>query len=61
MDIIKLLIPSLTVKSMEMIEIIFKECGKTLYSNPLNKLDLKLTFDILQIISQDARIDSKVN
>jgi len=61
MDIIKLLIPSLTVQSMEMIEVIFKECGKKLYSNPLNKLDLKHTFGVLQFISQEARIDSKVN
>ncbi|KAF0749962.1 pre-mRNA-splicing factor CWC22, partial [Aphis craccivora] len=60
MDIIKLLIPSLTVQSMEMIEVIFKECGKKLYSNPLNKLDLKHTFGVLQFISQEARIDSKV-
>lgn len=61
MDIIKLLIPSLTVQSMELIEVIFKECGEKLYSNPLNKLDLEHTFDILQIISLDSRIDIKVN
>lgn len=46
---------------MEMIELIFKECGRKLYSNPQNKLDLKYTFDMLQIISEDAWIDLKVN
>ncbi|XP_025196645.1 pre-mRNA-splicing factor CWC22 homolog [Melanaphis sacchari] len=59
-DIIKLLIKSPTIHSMDMIKVILKVCGKKLKLNLQNELDLKYMFDTLENISQDKQIDKSV-
>jgi len=61
LDILKALIKTPNLIAMDMVDKIMKVCGKKLYSNPLNTLDLKYVVDTLKNIAKDEQIDKSVN